>query len=256
MNKPQFVPSASSARRLRRPLTEFTLPAASGADWVKPSPAQATRAVQPRLALWRDEASRPKAAARRKTAKPKHATESSGLTARDAPQTKPLDNAGTDRHDVLHALHHVTSAAAKAGKDYRSCLFEHMTKNISAALGYASGLATMSITGRLDANAASREPERRVQPGNSNPAEPVSAPEIATSEFCAKAFALMAANVTATLEYVRRLSDVKLPSEFVELSASHARKQVDLAMTHTAALRTLSKSSARSTAERQPTPKK
>jgi hypothetical protein len=112
--------------------------------------------------------------------------------------------------------------------------------NINAALGCASGLATMSLSARLDAFSVSRAREQRINPGISTPEKYVSAPDKVTAEFCAKAFELMAANVTATLEYARRLRDVKSPSEFVELSASHARKQVDLAVTHSAALRAIS----------------
>ena len=68
----------------------------------------------------------------------------------------------------------------------------------------------------------------------------ISAPYNVTTEFCAKAFKFMVANVTATMEYANQLRDVKSPSQFVELSVSHARKQVDLAVTQSAALRAIS----------------
>jgi hypothetical protein len=48
-----------------------------------------------------------------------------------------------------------------------------------------------------------------------------------TDEHYAKAFEVMTASINSTLEYARRLVDVKRPSEFIELSASHARKQCD-----------------------------
>jgi hypothetical protein len=51
------------------------------------------------------------------------------------------------------------------------------------------------------------------------------------------------------LEYARRLSDVKTPAEFVVLSTSHARNQVELAVTQSAALRAFSQPSAPTNAE-------
>jgi hypothetical protein len=46
-------------------------------------------------------------------------------------------------------------------------------------------------------------------------------------EYRARAFELMMANVSSTLEYAQRLVNVKTPTEFVELSISHGRKQVE-----------------------------
>jgi hypothetical protein len=43
----------------------------------------------------------------------------------------------------------------------------------------------------------------------------------------------MTANVNATLEYARRLANVRSPAEFIELSTNPARKHFELIMTHT-----------------------
>jgi hypothetical protein len=50
-----------------------------------------------------------------------------------------------------------------------------------------------------------------------------------------KAFELMTINVNTTLEYAQRLVNVKTPTEFVALSASHACKQLELFINQTAA---------------------
>jgi hypothetical protein len=49
----------------------------------------------------------------------------------------------------------------------------------------------------------------------------------------AKAFELMTVNVNTTLEYAQRLVNVKTPTEFVALSASHAYKQLELIINQT-----------------------
>ncbi len=238
MNKLQSGQSASVSRRLRRSLTEITMPTTRSAVLEKLTPVQPTPTVQPRLAKWRDKDLRSKPAVSNKKSKSEHAAKTSDISASSLPRAKPLDGEGLDGNDVLHVLEDVTSAAAMAAKDYRLWMFEHMKGNNNAALGYASGLATMSISSRFDAFSVSRAREQRINSGISTLEKYVSAPDKVTAEFCAKAFELMAANVTATLEYAKRLSDVKSPAEFVELSASHARKQIDMAATHSAALRT------------------
>jgi Phasin protein len=222
MSKPQSGRSASVSRRLRRSLTEITMPMTSGAVLEKPQPAQPIPTVKP-LAIF-----------------PEHAAKASDITTKGLRQSEPLNGLRLDAVNVLRVHEDVTSAAAKAAKDYRSSMFENMKNNINAALGYASGLTTLSLSSRLDAFSVSRERDPHVDPSISKPEKHVSASDNVTAEFCAKAFELMAANVTATLEYAKRLSEVKSPSEFVELSASHARKQVELTVAHTAALRTFS----------------
>jgi hypothetical protein len=58
----------------------------------------------------------------------------------------------------------------------------------------------------------------------------------------AKSFELMAVNVNITLEYAQRLVNVKTPTEFVALSASHACKQLELIINQTAALGSIAQS--------------
>jgi hypothetical protein len=244
MNKLHSRQSASGSRRLRRSLTEITMPTTRSAVLERLSPAQPTPTVQPRLAKWRDKGSCSKVVVRRKKITPENATEASDIAAGRLPQTKPLNGAGLDGHNVFHAFEDVTSAAAKAAKDYRSWMFEHMQSNINTALNYASGLATMSLSARLDAFSVSRAREQRKDPGTSKPEKHISATANTAAKFCAKSFELMATNVITTFEYAQRLADLTSPAEFVELSTGQARKQVELAMRYRAALRALSQPSA------------
>jgi hypothetical protein len=55
----------------------------------------------------------------------------------------------------------------------------------------------------------------------------------------------MTSNVNTTLEYAQRLVNVKTPSEFVELSTSHARKQFESIMKQTAELGSIAQKLAR-----------
>src|SRR5208282_732185 len=95
---------------------------------------------------------------------------------------------------------------------------------------YANGLASVSD---LVAH-----PDTRELGSNSyfESADTVTAVTKVAGEYRVKAFELMTANINATLEYAQRLVNVKTPTEFIELSTSHARKHSELILKQTAEL--------------------
>jgi hypothetical protein len=175
--------------------------------------------------------------------------------AQDAAVTRlPLDKnlngpAGPEDDRILQQPDEVTSAAAKAAKDYRSWMLEHMKVNINAALNYANGLASAILPPDFAGLAAGQPREQEKDSATSKLERQLSAPAKAAEEYRAKAFELMTANVNATLEYAQRLANVRSPTEFIELSNNHARKHFELIMTHTAALAALSQSLTTTNAE-------
>jgi hypothetical protein len=145
---------------------------------------------------------------------------------------QPADLNGEANNLLLHQFEDMTSTAAKAAKDYRSWMLEHMRINMCAALDYANGLASVSsrTTSRADAPARGAHNDSQ----DADKATPAAAK--VADEYRAKAFELMSANINTTLEYAQRLVNVKTPTEFVELSMSHSRKQLELIMKQTAEL--------------------
>jgi hypothetical protein len=84
------------------------------------------------------------------------------------------------------------------------------------------------------AHPAAREPEISIPTWSAGKNTP-SVPKVA-AEDPATVFELMMANVSTTLECAQRLVNVKTPTEFVELSMSHGRKQLELAIKQAADL--------------------
>jgi hypothetical protein len=145
-----------------------------------------------------------------------------------------LNDANFGGSALLHQFEDMTSAAAKAAKDYRSWMLEHVKINMTAALGYMNGLA--SVNSRTASEAHPDEPEQgKTTRSRSTENTPPAVAKIA-DEYRAKTFELMTANINTTLEYAQRLVQVKTPNEFVELSTSHARKQFELIMKQTTEL--------------------
>jgi hypothetical protein len=165
-------------------------------------------------------------------------------------QAKEAQDAAVTRFPVEQQLGEVTSAAAKAAKDYRSWMLEQMKININATLDYANGIASVSLSPDFAGPAAGRPREQEKSSGTLKLERQLSAPARAAEEYRAKAFELMTANVNATLEYAQRLANVRSPAEFIELSTNHAHKHLELIMTHTAALGALSQSLTTTNAER------
>jgi hypothetical protein len=145
-----------------------------------------------------------------------------------------LNGAMLEDNPLFHQFGDMTSAAANAAKDYRSWMLEQMKINMGVALDFASGVA--SVNSRLAPVAypgVLQPPKNNCSQGAAN-ATPAAA-KIA-DEYRAKAFDLVTANVRNTLEFTQGLVQAKTPTEFLELSTSHARKQFELIMKQTAEL--------------------
>lgn len=224
------------SRRARRSLAEFTMPAAASAIVEPLWSTQPSPSVPPPRAARKNHAPRLKIAAKKKQPAHERAKKAhekiQASAASTAPQTKTTNGADSDGNNLLDAVGEVTSVAAKAAKDYRTWIFEHMKSNMTAGLAYASGLAGLPAA----ADAHSENLKQVKDRDASGSEQHHSASAKITAEFCGKAFELMTANLNATVEYAQRLGDVKSPSEFVELSTSHARKHVELVITQAVAL--------------------
>ena len=242
MNKHQSGQSARISRSARRSLTEITKPTIGSAAEEVLKPAQHTSVVKSPIATWREKDSHPKVIARKKPSVPERTVDTQGVAARALPHIKSLKGAEAEEDKQLHARDDVISDAAKGAKDYRSWMFEQAKSNINAALGYASGLATLSLPADFGVVPTSRAHGPDNDSAILKPEKNSPAPSVAAAEYCAKVFTIMTANVNATLEYARQLGGIKSPGEFIELSTIQARKQVDLVITHAAELRALSRS--------------
>jgi phasin len=71
-----------------------------------------------------------------------------------------------------------------------------------------------------------------------------------TQDYNAKVFEFAQKNTEAAFEFVRELSGVKSPTEFLELSTSHSRKQFETLTDQARELATLVQKAALATAER------
>jgi hypothetical protein len=148
-------------------------------------------------------------------------------------QANDLRAAEVEDDPLLHQFEDMTLAAAKAAKDYRFLMLEHMKINMAAALTCVNGLA--AVNSQMASAAHFDASERETSPHPQSVEEAVPTEEVA-DEYRVKAFDLMTTNMNTTLEYAQRLAHVKTPSELIELATSQARKQFDLMVQQTSEL--------------------
>jgi hypothetical protein len=96
---------------------------------------------------------------------------------------------------------------------------------------------------KIDDQNAAASHARRANSGSAD--DTASAVVKVAEEYGAKVFDLMLANIHATLECAQQLVKVRTPTEFVELSVSQARNQLELTMKQAAELGSMAQRLAR-----------
>jgi len=124
-----------------------------------------------------------------------------------------------------------TEMAVKIAKDCQTRVLDSVKVGMNAALDYAKDLTNPRVP--TEATSKGR--------GVANPENNVLTAVGAAAEYRAEAFELMKANVEATLAYARELVGMRTPAEFVELSSTHARKQCELILKQTGALKSFAR---------------
>lgn len=144
----------------------------------------------------------------------------------------PTAGASRDATNVAPPLMDVPAPAREQRKSPRQKTLRKRAKRIALDALNETPQAQASGDANGVAGAASKLPSAfgRKVPGQAGEALTPSGHKTATvakvAEACyAGAVALLTVNVSATLDYARRLIDVKTPGEFIALSAGHACEQ-------------------------------
>jgi len=132
----------------------------------------------------------------------------------------------------------------------RTSLGENAGVTVNTSLDYANTLANACLPLDVYSETAGQLREQEIESGTPQQDRQLLATAEVAQEYRTKAFKLMTANVEANFEYVYKLASLTTPFEFIELSTTHARKQFELIMSQTAALRALSRSLTMARAER------
>jgi len=86
---------------------------------------------------------------------------------------------------------------------------------------------------------ATQEANSRHVAATSEKTIPAATISATVADYQAKAFRLTEANISATLEYAQQLVKLKSASDFIKLSSTHARIQIELMIKQSSELRSL-----------------
>jgi hypothetical protein len=250
MDQPRSGRRASKPRRGRRSLAEFALP---GSDTPAAVPGAAPLLQTAQSERLPPPAKQPVKKSDKGSKKRKRTTSTedrkaaaSGLSQTDAPGA-----ATSEDESKLHQIEALTSAAVKAAADCQARMLEQLKVNIRATLDYANGFTGASRRPGAAADAATSGPGSPASPQDAGQTTPAAV--TAADAYRAKAFELMNANIDTTLDYAKRLVGVRTPTEFSELSASHARKQMALVVKQATELGSIAQKMAASHVKRMTT---
>jgi hypothetical protein len=254
MKQPRSEPRAR-ARHERRSLAEFTAPALGSAATLPPPPT-------PRLATIGPESANGQAFQEEKSDLGSSAG-SEELAGQDLSMCHPTPvehhasdvTAGsgavtarsTENGSSGDGLPDEVRAAVEAAEDYRSSMLDDMRISLKATLEYANGLA--SIHSPVGVMARSINNSRELSTSLSVGLGDIPTMALAAEDYRTKAFDLMKTNINATMEFAQRLATARSPGEFVELTTSHARSQMETAFTQTSELVQLAQKLAKSNLE-------
>ena len=129
-------------------------------------------------------------------------------------------------------------------------LGENASVTVNTSLDYANTLANACLPLDVYSETAGQLCEQEIESGTPQQGRHLLATAEVAQEYRTKAFKLMTANVEANFEYAHKLAGLTTPFEFIELSTTHARKQLELFISQTAALGALSRSLTMARAER------
>ena len=169
------------------------------------------------------------------------------VVARQATAPIPVIEPGTlkgevSRSDELVASDSTVAMLVKIAKDNQNRAFENIKVSMDVALDYAKAFVETP-----PGSEAAAKHHSRVSPDNF-----LTILEGAAADFRAESFELMKANVFTTLEYAREVLRTTTAAEFVELSSTQARKQCELILKQTRALKSLTQTITKSSADLQP----
>jgi Phasin protein len=129
----------------------------------------------------------------------------------------------------LHTSDSTAELAVKIAKEFQARALEDFRLSMNAALNYGKDL----VEARGVSGGASKEHPR--------PKDQILTSLGAAAQYRAESLELVKANVETALDYTRALVDARTPAEFVELSSEHARKQCELILKQTSALKSFAR---------------
>ena len=128
-----------------------------------------------------------------------------------------------------------TDVVVGAVDDHRAPIRQNLRACVSASRGHVKDVTNPD----LSSGPAPHEANRSRGAASAEKTTPAATVAATIADYQAKAFGLTEANMSAALDYAQQLLNLKSASDFVRLSSTHARIQIELMIKQSSELRSL-----------------
>jgi hypothetical protein len=132
-----------------------------------------------------------------------------------------------------------TDVAVGAVEDHRAPVRQDLNVCVSASPGHVKDVASPELPSGPALEPATQEANRSHGAASAEKTIPVATISATIADYQAKAFGLTEPNMSAALEYAHQLLNLRSASDFVRLSSTHARIQIELIIKQSSELRSL-----------------
>ena len=151
----------------------------------------------------------------------------------------PADALTSSARAISNSAERTTEMAAEAVEDHRAPVLQNLKVCVSASPGDVKNTASRELPTGPALEPATQEANSSHGAVSSEKTIPAATIAATVADYQAKAFGLTEANMSAALEYAQQLVNLRSASDFIKLSSTHARIQIELMIERSSELRSL-----------------
>jgi len=151
----------------------------------------------------------------------------------------PADALTSSARAISNSADGTTEMAVEAVEDHRAPVLQNLKVCVSASPGDVKDIAGRELPTGPALEPATQEANSSHGAVSSEKTIPAATIAATVADYQAKAFGLTEANMSAALEYAQQLVNLRSASDFIKLSSTHARIQIELMIKQSSELRSL-----------------
>jgi len=151
----------------------------------------------------------------------------------------PADALTSSARAISNSAERTTEMAAEAVEDHRAPVLQNRKVCVSASPGDVKYIASRELPTGPTLELPTQEANSGHGAASSEKTIPAATIAATVADYQAKAFGLTEANMSVALEYAQQLVNLRSASDFIKLSSTHARIQIELMIERSSELRSL-----------------
>ena len=151
----------------------------------------------------------------------------------------PADVLTSSARAISNSSDGIIEIAVETVEDHRAPVLQNLKFCVSASPGDGEDIASQELPTALTREPAAQQANSSHGAVTSEKTIPAATIAATVADYQARAFGLTEANMSAALEYAQQLVNLRSASDFIKLSSTHARIQIELMIKQSSELRSL-----------------